>query len=261
MWGEFLLDVFCNFKRDFGYEEVPDFEDVMAKIQYISNDFVRLYDDETEEYDVTSFVLSEVVNWFYRSFENHPGMLDNILLEMFVGHYKVHIPVENPFNVGNLVSDKHVDDSLCKEGYTAIAEKIKNSEFGVFLEVSDDDTLYDLNVKVMPFVHYFLTCEFLLGKLDDECPEHIMSENDEGDILIQAMKAMEIEDIKVDFLDEAEALINEDKKATNLSKVQSEVADLMLRIEEQALSGIMNNFNISYNDYEKSPKKARTVWG
>ena len=87
-----------------------------------------------------------------------------------------------------------------------------------------------------------------------------MSENDEGDILIQAMKAMEIEDIKVDFLDEAEALINEDKKATNLSKVQSEVADLMLRIEEQALSGIMNNFNISYNDYEKKPKKARRAW-
>lgn len=257
MWGEFLLDVFCNFKRDFGYE-VPEFEDVMAKIQYISNDFARIYNDQTEEYDVTSFVLSKVANWFYRSFENHPGMLDNILLEMFVGHYNVHIPVENPFNVGNLVSDEHVDDSLCKEGYMAIAEKIKKSDFGVFLEVSDDDTLYDLNVKVMPFVHYFLTCEFLLGKLDDECPEHIMSENDEGDILIQAMQALGIEDIEVDFLDEAEALVNGDKKSTNLSKVQSEVADLMLEVEANALSGIMNNS--SYNNYEKSPKKARTAW-
>ena len=261
MWGDFLLDVYCNFKRDFGYEEVPDFEDVMAKIQYISNDFVRLYDDQIEEYDVTSFVLSEVANWFYCSFENHPGMLDNILLEMFVGHYKVRIPVENPFNVENLVSNEHVDDCLCKEGYMAIAKKLKESPFGVFLDVSDCETLLDLNVKVMPFVHYWLVCEFFRGKLDDECPKHVKYETDDGDILIQAIAVMKIDDMEVDVLDEAGPLINEDKDAKNLSKVQSEVADLMLRIEDMALREIADK-SISVSSYrdENPPKKQRNAW-
>ena len=38
MWGYFLLDVYCNFKRSLGYEEVPNFEDDMVKIEYISKD-------------------------------------------------------------------------------------------------------------------------------------------------------------------------------------------------------------------------------
>jgi hypothetical protein len=233
----------------------------MKKIEYISKEFVRFYDDKAEEWDVTSFVLYEVANWFYRSFENHPGMLDNILLELFVDHYDVHIPVENPFNDENLVSDKYVDDSLCKEGYTAIIEKLRDSPFGALLDVSDCETLLDLNVKVMPFVHYWLVCELFRGKLDDECPKHIQYENDDGDILIQAIEALKIGDMEVDVLDEADALMSEDKDAKNLEIVQSEVADLMLRIEDNALSEILDKLTIpDYIKDENPLKKARIAW-
>jgi hypothetical protein len=257
MWGYFLLDVYCNFKRSMGYEELPDFQNDMEKIEYISKEFVRFYDNKTEEYDVTSYVLHEVAIWFHRSFEDHPGALDNILLELFVDHYNVEIPVENPFDDDNLVSDKYVDDCLCEEGYMAIVEKLKDSPFGALLDVSDCETLLDLNVKVMPFVHYWLVCEFFRGKLDDECPKHIQYETDDGDILIQGIEALKIGDMEVDVLDEVDAMMSEDKDAKNLKKVQSEVADLMLRIEDMALSEIMDKLTIPD---EKPPKKARAAW-
>jgi len=261
VWGYFLLDVYFNFKRSMGYEEVPNFEDDMTKIEYISKNFVRLYDDKTKEYDVTSFVLSEVANSLNRCFETHPGMLDTILLELFVDHYNVHVPVENPFNERNLVSDKYVDDCLCKEGYMAIIEKLKDSPFGAHLDVFDCQTPFDLNVKVMPFIHYWLVCEFFRGKLDDECPKHIQYETDDGDILIQAIEALKIGDMEVDVLDEVDAMMSEDKDAKNLKKVQSEVADLMLRIEDMALSEILDKLTIpDYIKDENPSKKARIAW-
>jgi hypothetical protein len=55
--------------------------------------------------------------------------------------------------------------------------------------------------------------------------------------------------------------MSEDKDAKNLEIVQSEVADLMLRIEDNALSEILDKLTIpDYIKDENPLKKARIAW-
>ena len=168
-------------------------------------------------------------------------------------HYNVHIPVKNPFHDENLVSDKYVHDCLGEARYMAIIEKLKDSLFGTLLRVYDCKTLLDINVKDMSFVHYWLVCRFFRGKLDDEGPKHVQYENDDGDILIQAIEALKINDMEVDVLDEADALMSEGKDAKTKKKVHLEGADLMLRTEDMALSEILDKLTTSDSMEDENP--------
>lgn len=253
MWGDFILNVYCNHKRSDGIE-VPDFEDDMTKINYIYKDFE--YSDNNKNIsngDITAFVLSEVVEWFSETFKKHEGIMDKVLIEFFVFHNKICMPQRDSFDDKNIVSYTYLNDRLCGDGYIKISENLYYSPYGTFIDLyeiyilSEIDMLSKVHNIIIPYIHLWMVGEFIYGELDEMSPVHVdIDKNYKHDDIDQLIEKFEASNIST----------------YSLASAQVKLVDVMRFIKQDASTKINERqLDSTSTTFSDSKKRTRECWG